>query len=79
MKTYWLVMGTRVSSVIKSSIRVLVTDEDMLFIEPALQRLIKRNPTFGITMIERKDEESSKKQAHRWPQSKHIPRRGQGR
>jgi hypothetical protein len=60
MKTYWLVLTIRVSDMIKSSIRVVVTDQDMLKIEPAIQTLMRSglNPDFGITMVERTNDEA---------------------
>jgi hypothetical protein len=60
MKTYWLVLIIRVSDTIRSSIRLVVTDQDMLTIEPAIQTLMrgKLNPDFGITMVERTNDEA---------------------
>jgi hypothetical protein len=82
MKTYWLVLMIRVSDIIRSSIRLVVTEQDMLTIEPAIQTLMRGNlnPDFCITMVERtNDEASNGKSSSQRKASQFVRRKRPGR
>ena len=61
----YLVIGQWVQEVFKPRLVVTVREEDMLVIEPALQRIIRNGLNPNFTFLMRREDETSSKDSQR--------------